>query len=101
MTPEILDFARSAFRKHPFDPGNVVEIGSYNVNGSIREVFAPTAKRYIGIDLQAGPGGVPAPGIAAFDTRWITACGRGDGRIPGTQYLTHNASGVAAGTRSG
>jgi SAM-dependent methyltransferase len=33
----------------------VLEIGSYDVNGSVRRVFA-AAKRYVGIDLVRGPG---------------------------------------------
>lgn len=34
---------------------SVLEIGSYDVNGSVRKVFA-TAERYVGVDLVAGPG---------------------------------------------
>lgn len=33
----------------------VLEIGSYDVNGSVRSLF-PTAGRYVGVDLVAGPG---------------------------------------------
>lgn len=41
----------------------VVELGSYDVNGTLRNVTPPTA-RYIGLDLEAGPGVdvVVAPG---------------------------------------
>lgn len=34
---------------------SVLEIGSYDVNGSVRKVFA-AAGRYVGVDLVAGPG---------------------------------------------
>jgi SAM-dependent methyltransferase len=37
------------------DGGSVLEIGSYDVNGSIRPMFA-TAARYVGVDLTEGPG---------------------------------------------
>jgi SAM-dependent methyltransferase len=35
-------------------PRSVVEVGSYDVNGSVRDLFA--GSRYLGIDLRAGPG---------------------------------------------
>lgn len=38
-----------------FVNSTVLEIGSYNVNGSIRQYFE-TPKRYIGVDLIEGPG---------------------------------------------
>ncbi len=34
----------------------VVEIGSYDMNGSPREVFAPVARSYVGVDHRPGPG---------------------------------------------
>lgn len=34
---------------------SVLEIGSYDVNGSVRKLFA-AARRYVGVDLVAGPG---------------------------------------------
>lgn len=37
------------------DGASVLEIGSYDVNGSVRNVFA-TAKHYVGVDLDEGPG---------------------------------------------
>lgn len=33
----------------------VLEVGSYNVNGSVRELFH-MAKEYVGIDIEDGPG---------------------------------------------
>ena len=35
--------------------GRVLEIGSYDVNGTIRSLFA-TADKYVGVDLDHGPG---------------------------------------------
>ncbi|WP_404352872.1 class I SAM-dependent methyltransferase [Phycicoccus jejuensis] len=37
------------------DGGSVLEVGSYDVNGSVRSVFA-AARRYVGVDLVEGPG---------------------------------------------
>lgn len=37
------------------DPARVLEIGSLDVNGSVRPLF-PTAKQYHGIDIAPGPG---------------------------------------------
>lgn len=34
----------------------VLEIGSLDINGSIRPIFHPFAEKYIGIDMQEGPG---------------------------------------------
>ena len=35
-------------------PNLILEIGSYNVNGKVRDLFLGSVK-YIGIDLQEGP----------------------------------------------
>lgn len=35
---------------------SVLEIGSFNINGSIREAIQPFAENYLGIDTQSGPG---------------------------------------------
>lgn len=45
-------------------PLQIAEIGSYNVNGSIRPLFDAPSWRYTGLDLTAGPGVdvvLPAP----------------------------------------
>ena len=34
----------------------VLEIGSLDINGSVRHIFKPFAEKYIGIDIQEGPG---------------------------------------------
>ena len=34
----------------------VLEIGSLDINGSVRHIFKPFAEKYIGIDVQEGPG---------------------------------------------
>lgn len=56
MTPEILSWLRSAKRR--FVPANldILEVGSYNINGTPREVFEADSATYLGIDRQDGPG---------------------------------------------
>lgn len=39
----------------PWVPKRVIEVGSYDVNGSVRPLF-PEADSYIGLDRRAGPG---------------------------------------------
>jgi hypothetical protein len=56
MVPAILDFARRVKAAFGVAPGRVLEVGSYNVNGTIRDVFEPDALSYLGVDLAAGPG---------------------------------------------
>ena len=34
----------------------VLEIGSLNINGTVRDYIQPFAEKYIGIDMQEGPG---------------------------------------------
>jgi len=55
--PEQIGFfsAVAAANEALVDDANVLEIGSYDVNGSVRNVFA-RAKSYVGVDLDAGPG---------------------------------------------
>lgn len=55
MTPEILQWAERVRKKYPFQPGRVLEVGSLDVNGSIRPLFHD-AKEYTGTDMQPGPG---------------------------------------------
>jgi SAM-dependent methyltransferase len=56
MTPEILRFAHENRQRFNVRPGRVLEVGSCNVNGSIREAFQPGAELYLGIDIAPGPG---------------------------------------------
>lgn len=77
---EQIQFVRSVKQLYPafFEGVSVLEIGSYNVNGSIRSEFS--AKSYVGVDLIAGPGvDVVASGHlfasdATFDVAISTEC---------------------------
>jgi SAM-dependent methyltransferase len=53
MHPQALSFVAGAKAAIP-DPGHVVEFGSYDVNGSPRQLFPET--RWHGIDIRAGRG---------------------------------------------
>jgi SAM-dependent methyltransferase len=45
----------SRIRHHIVDPGSVLEVGSWDINGSPREFFSD-AKSYVGVDANPGPG---------------------------------------------
>lgn len=54
MHPEAFDYLTRAARRY-LEPGALVlEFGSYNVNGTVRDAF-PHAGRYHGVDIRPGP----------------------------------------------
>lgn len=57
MTPACMEYVRSAIERFPLS-GPVLEIGSYNVNGSVRELFSAKTRfqDYVGMDMRAGAG---------------------------------------------
>lgn len=55
MTPQIQNWIKKIKKKYIATPGNVLEIGSLNINGGVRDFF-PDAKKYIGIDMEKGKG---------------------------------------------
>lgn len=54
MIPAIIDFARTAAADFGIKPARVLEIGSLDVNGSVREAFPGVP--WVGIDNQPGKG---------------------------------------------
>ena len=54
--PEQREFVRLAYQALPADllEGKVLEVGSYDVNGTVREIFAK-ATEYVGVDISEGP----------------------------------------------
>ena len=55
MHVQAYDFVTRAVRALPSTHPTVLEIGSHDVNGSVRPLF-PTSSHYHGIDLADGPG---------------------------------------------
>lgn len=55
MTPSILDFAARNFSEIK-NFGNVLEVGSAIVNGSIRPLIQPRSETYLGVDIVYGVG---------------------------------------------
>ena len=54
--PEQAEFLRTVRTFYPwaFDAARVLEVGSLDINGTVRDLF--TGCRYTGVDLQLGPG---------------------------------------------
>jgi SAM-dependent methyltransferase len=56
MTPQIIHFAGRAVADFGIRSGRVLEVGSQDVNGSVRPIFEnANCTEYIGIDIAAGP----------------------------------------------
>jgi SAM-dependent methyltransferase len=55
MTPEIQEWIAVVRGRFPFSAGRVLEIGSQNINGTVRQFFSD-ASEYIGTDMQQGDG---------------------------------------------
>lgn len=56
-TPGCMEFVRAEFARLDLSQRDVLEVGSYDVNGSVRgaaERHGP--RRYLGVDIAAGPG---------------------------------------------
>lgn len=53
MHESTFDFVRRYVNRHKLAGARVLEVGSYNVNGGVRELFTG---EYIGVDIEAGPG---------------------------------------------
>lgn len=56
MIPAILDALRTWKSDLAAPTGHALEVGSYDVNGSPRSVFATDAQVYVGVDIAPGPG---------------------------------------------
>lgn len=55
MTPQIQDWVKKVQKKYLKQPGKVLEVGSLDINGGIKQFF-DSATEYIGIDMMAGNG---------------------------------------------
>lgn len=58
MHPQVEQWVFAAFHQWRKDKQNlsVLEIGSLDINGSIKKTFEPFSSEYVGIDVQEGPG---------------------------------------------
>ncbi len=58
MHAQAYEYIHEQFNKfnRPQTTWSVLEIGSLNINGSVRDIIEPYSFRYLGIDTQAGPG---------------------------------------------
>ena len=50
-----LEFAQLVF-PHILNKGKVLEVGSFDINGTTRELLSAIASKYVGVDISAGPG---------------------------------------------
>ena len=55
MHVSVMQYAEKMRDKYLSKPSRVIEIGSYDVNGSVRPLFEPTAEEYVGVDIAKGP----------------------------------------------
>jgi hypothetical protein len=56
-TPACIEFARANLTAAEIHGRSVIEVGALDVNGSVRGIVeALHPARYIGVDMQAGPG---------------------------------------------
>jgi len=86
MTPACMNYIQSALERFPCS-GPVLEVGSYNVNGSVRELFADRERfpTYLGIDIR------PGPGVDMVDSAATLRRGpRSFGIIVSTEMLEHD-----------
>jgi len=52
-----LNWGKENLQRHEFENKRVIEIGSFDVNGSFRKIVTQfNPKEYIGTDLETGPG---------------------------------------------
>ena len=57
MHASVLEFVRSTIHPNEIRGARVLEVGSRNINGSVRDILLPMRPQtYVGIDLDAGAG---------------------------------------------
>ena len=52
--PWCIEFVKNNLKYWPEKP-RVLEVGSYNINGTVRDICEPLSGEYIGIDINSGP----------------------------------------------
>lgn len=72
MHQSVMDWVRAKKGEYGLDgPLKILEVGSYNVNGSVRELFDQT--NYTGIDIVRGPGVDEVRSSHALSPRWLSS----------------------------
>lgn len=69
MLPSILEFVEHVKQRANVFTGRLLEVGSLNVNGSVRTVFTD-AQEHIGVDIQTGAGVDIVLDAECLDERW-------------------------------
>lgn len=73
-TPDCIDFVRRALEDENLFGVDVLEAGSYDVNGSARSLIEPRCHTYVGIDIEEGPGvDVVIPAENLIENGWEDA----------------------------
>lgn len=55
MVGEIIRFGKQIRAEYWSEPGDVLEVGAYDVNGTIRDAFEGGSRSYLGVDASDGP----------------------------------------------
>lgn len=55
MHPSVMAWCRAVVALYRLNRGRVLEVGSFDVNGSVRPLF-DRAEVYVGVDIRPGPG---------------------------------------------
>ena len=79
---------------HDYKKFNILEIGSLNINGGIRELLEPHAEMYLGIDMQEGPGVdlvVDAVDYWKYDSFDVVVCNEVFEHTPDYSQIIFNA----------
>lgn len=56
MHQSVMNFVRAALHPDYVKGHSVLEVGSFNVNGTVRDILQPHAGKYVGVDMRPGPG---------------------------------------------
>ena len=87
MNYAVYNYVDAVLQTHPEVQGEVLELGSYDVNGSVRPLFANRERfpEYLGVDMREGPGvdRVMIASEMAFQNKFDT--------IVSTEMLEHDS----------
>lgn len=70
MTPEILAWGLNVVDRYNLAGTATVELGAYNVNGTLRQFLETEGSRYVGVDQFPGPGVDHVGRVADLPDTW-------------------------------